>query len=88
MQMALEYMEWLAGLGPDGNPTHSGDQVKEALRAALAEPVEPVALRPMGEWNGGDAIFWEKDYGEWKRCSISQSSHWTPLPDVKEAGRD
>jgi len=46
-------------------------------------------LRPVSEWKEGDVVFWElygpAGYARWRHSDAFHASHWTPLPDVKEA---
>jgi hypothetical protein len=64
-----------------------------AVEAELAEKSDELArlttLRPVSEWKEGDVVFWElygpAGYARWRHSDAFHASHWTPLPDVKEA---
>jgi hypothetical protein len=61
-----------------------------AVEAELAEKSDELArlttLRPYEEHAEGAKLYWVKDGSEWV-CDplLKRPSHWTPLPDVKEA---
>lgn len=61
-------------------------QERDELQAKLDRLT---TLRPEGEWDKTSRVFWwfKDDDGAWRcadRRNINLSTHWTPLPEVKE----
>lgn len=66
-------------------------KVEDARDEARAELARLTTLRPYETWVSGQfvpALLWAKYDGEWV-CDplFEEATHWTPLPDVKEANK-
>jgi hypothetical protein len=58
----------------------------ERLEKAEAVLARLTTLRPASEWENEAAEWWVQQLsGEWSPVDPVTGTHWTPLPDVKEA---
>jgi hypothetical protein len=63
--------------------------VKDERDEACAELARLTTLRPESEWENEAAEWWVQQLsGEWSPVDPVTGTHWTPLPDVKEADHD